>query len=66
MSQPALMCAVLFACLIEPSQTPEPSSLHAIADTSDSVIVAVVESKAWVVHPGKMVGGTNETSWWKY
>jgi hypothetical protein len=57
MPQLALMWAVLFACLIGPSQLPGPSSLDEFARKSDTVMLAIVESKAWVVRPEKMVGG---------
>lgn len=57
MPQLALMCTVLFACLVGPSQSPGPSSLEALPRKSDTVMVAIVESKAWVVRPEKMVGG---------
>jgi hypothetical protein len=56
MPQLALMCTVLLACLVGPSQSPDTSSLDALARRSDAVIVAIVESKAWVVRPEKMLG----------
>lgn len=55
MPQLALMCTVLLACLVGPSQLPGPSSLEVLARKSDTVMVAIVESKGWVVRPEKMI-----------
>ena len=52
-----LLYTVLLSCLVARAQLPVASSLGQLAHKSDAVIVAVVQSKAWVVRPEKMLIG---------
>jgi len=66
MPQLIVFCTVLLGGLVGRAQLPHASSLDELARKSDAVIVAVVESKAWVVRPEKMLAGKKNSSQWKY